>query len=59
MAADDSTLQDQKIRDSCIGHLHLARNESARAVLTNPASEQGFILNRHSHWYCIRRIEGQ
>jgi len=31
VAADDSTLQDQKIRDSCIEHLHLARNESARA----------------------------
>jgi ataxin-3 len=35
------------------------RNESARAVLVNPTSEQGFILNRHSHWYCMRRLEGQ
>ena len=27
---DESKLQDQKIRDNCIEHLHLAKNESER-----------------------------
>jgi hypothetical protein len=29
---DASVLQDQKIRDSCISHLHLAKNETARSA---------------------------
>ena len=38
--------------------LEETRNDMLRHVLVHPNEQDGFILNRHSHWYCIRRIEG-
>ena len=35
-----------------------ARTDSGRALLRDPSSQLGFVLNRSSHWYCLRKLEG-
>lgn len=34
------------------------RRPEARSAISKPHFEQGFILNRHSHWYTVRKING-
>ncbi|KAL3931541.1 MAG: hypothetical protein SGPRY_001082 [Prymnesium sp.] len=34
------------------------RRPEARSTITKPHFEQGFILNRHSHWYTVRKLNG-
>ncbi len=35
------------------------RRPEHRPAMEWPAKQEGFVLNRHSHWYCMRRIDGQ
>ena len=38
--------------------LEMARKEEHRFSMNTPATQQGFVLNRSSHWYCMRNLGG-
>ena len=36
------------------------RHEDVRPMMRDPASTaEGFVINRHAHWLCLRKIDGQ
>ena len=35
------------------------RRPENRAAMQRPEAQQGFVLNRSAHWYCLRKIDGQ
>ena len=36
-----------------------SRRPDNRSIMQRPDSQSGFVLNRHSHWYCLRKIDNQ
>ena len=37
-----------------------ARNEQMRPLMRDPSkSADGFVINRHAHWLCLRKLDGQ
>jgi hypothetical protein len=36
-----------------------SRRPENRNIMQRPDSQTGFVLNRHSHWYCLRKLDGQ
>ena len=36
-----------------------SRRPENKNAMQQPDSLTGFVLNRHSHWYCLRKLDGQ
>ena len=36
-----------------------SRRPENKNAMQRPDSLTGFVLNRHSHWYCLRKLDGQ
>ena len=35
------------------------RHEEVRPLMREPAKAEGFVINRHAHWLCLRKLDGQ
>ena len=36
-----------------------SRRPENKNIMQRPDSQTGFVLNRHSHWYCLRKLDNQ
>ena len=36
-----------------------SRRPENRSLMQSPDAQTGFVLNRHSHWYCLRKLNNQ
>jgi len=36
-----------------------SRRPENKNAMQRPDSQKGFVLNRHSHWYCLRKLDNQ
>jgi len=34
-----------------------SRRPENKTIMQRPDAQKGFVLNRHSHWYCLRKID--
>ena len=39
--------------------LHDTRKFEHRDAMNRPSGQEGFVLNRDSHWYCLRKLHGE
>jgi len=35
------------------------RHEDVRPLMRDPSKAEGFVINRHAHWLCLRKLDGQ
>ena len=35
-----------------------SRRPENKSIMQRPDAQTGFVLNRHSHWYCLRKLDG-
>ena len=43
----------------CGRTLEDTRHPDNKFALNTPVTQQGFVLNRDAHWYCLRKLDGR